>query len=108
MAMITRPNVTAMPTCPSACVLASTMIAPAPAKTSAKVPITSATSMRGRAAILRPFDVVRGVRELAELARHEIGDLLADVDGVVADPLEAPRHSDHPQSPLEPLRICSE
>jgi hypothetical protein len=32
---------------------------------------------------------VRGVRELAELAGDEVGGLLADVDRVVADPLEA-------------------
>jgi RimK family alpha-L-glutamate ligase len=33
--------------------------------------------------------LVRGVGELAELAGDEIGGLLADVDGVVSDPLEA-------------------
>jgi hypothetical protein len=44
MAMMTRPNVIAMPTFPSASVFALTMIAPAPAKTSAKVPISSAAS----------------------------------------------------------------
>src|SRR5665647_1408906 len=33
--MITRPNAMATPMCPSACVFASTMIAPAPAKTHA-------------------------------------------------------------------------
>ena len=32
---------------------------------------------------------VRGVGELAELAGDEVRGLLADVDGVVADPLEA-------------------
>ena len=32
---------------------------------------------------------MRGVAELAELAGDEIDDLLADVDGVVADPLDA-------------------
>src|ERR687888_441984 len=42
--MITSPNVSATPTCPSWCVFASTITAPAPAKTSANVPIASATS----------------------------------------------------------------
>jgi hypothetical protein len=32
---------------------------------------------------------VRGVRELAEIAGDEVSGLLADVDRVVADPLEA-------------------
>jgi hypothetical protein len=44
--MITRPKVIATPTWPSWPVLASTMIAPHPAKTSANVPIASATSAR--------------------------------------------------------------
>src|SRR5919201_3643874 len=46
MAMITSPKVIATPTWPSACVFASTITAPAPANTSAKVPIASATSAR--------------------------------------------------------------
>ena len=33
---------------------------------------------------------MRGVLELAEQAGHDVGDLLADVDRVVADPLERP------------------
>ena len=41
-------------------------------------------------ALARAEPGVRSVRELAELAGDEVGDLLADVDGVVADPLEAP------------------
>src|SRR6186997_2103855 len=44
--MITSPNERATPRCPSACVVESTMIAPQPAKTSAKVPNTSAPSRR--------------------------------------------------------------
>ena len=47
---------------------------------------------------------MRGVRELAELARDEVGGLLADVDGVIPDPFEAARDDDHPQAPL-PLRL---
>src|SRR4051794_36408212 len=44
--MITSPNESATPRWPSACVVESTMIAPQPAKTSAKVPKTSAPSRR--------------------------------------------------------------
>ena len=40
---------------------------------------------------------VRGVAELAELAGDEIDDLLADVHGVVADPLDTTRDDEHPQ-----------
>src|SRR5207245_2523677 len=43
---------------------------------------------------------VGSVRELAELARDEVGRLLADVDGVVADPLQAARDEQHPEPPL--------
>ena len=43
---------------------------------------------------------MRGVRELAEAPRHEIRGLLGDVDRVVADPLEGPRHEDHVDAPL--------
>src|SRR5215475_6830932 len=46
---------------------------------------------------------MRRVRELAELPRDEEGGLLADVDGVVADPLEATGNEHHPHSPLEVL-----
>jgi hypothetical protein len=35
---------------------------------------------------------MRGVLELAEQAGDQEGDLLADVDGVVPDPLERPGH----------------
>src|SRR5919198_3230144 len=44
--MITSPKVSAIPTCPRAFVSASTIPAPPPAKTSAKVPIASATRAR--------------------------------------------------------------
>ena len=43
---------------------------------------------------------MRCVRELVELAGDEVLGLLADVDGVVADPLDAPRDDDHPHPPL--------
>ena len=49
--------------------------------------------------------VVRGVGELAELAGDEVCGLLADVDGVVTDPLEAARDEDHPQTPLPLLEL---
>ena len=45
------------------------------------------------------------VGELAELAGDEVRGLLADVDGVVADPLEAARDEDHPQPPLPLLEL---
>ena len=35
-------------------------------------------------------------------------DLLADVDGMVSDPLETAGDGDHPQPPLEPRRIGAE
>src|SRR5262245_5342295 len=44
---------------------------------------------------------MRGVGELAELGRHEEGGLLTDIDGVVADPLEATRDGDLAHAPLE-------
>ena len=43
---------------------------------------------------------MRSVRELAELSRDQEGGLLADVDCVIADPLEAAGDEDHPQSPF--------
>ena len=43
---------------------------------------------------------VRGVGELAELGCQEVGDLLPDVDRVVADALQRPRDEHHPQHPL--------
>ena len=43
---------------------------------------------------------MRGVGELVELAGDEVLDLLADVDGVVADPLDAAGDDDHPHPPL--------
>ncbi len=43
---------------------------------------------------------MRCIGELPELPRDQEGRLLTDVDGVVADPLEAARDDDHPQAPL--------
>ena len=52
--------------------------------------------------------LVRRVRELAELAGDEEGGLLADVDGVVADALEAARDDDHAHPPLAALGVAAE
>ena len=49
--------------------------------------ILTETRQRCKRSVL-PRRRVRGVGELAELARHQVGGLLADVDRVVADPLE--------------------
>ena len=38
---------------------------------------------------LKLCDGMRRVGELAEVTGDEVGDLLADVDGVIADPLDA-------------------
>src|SRR3954465_2921185 len=57
MTMITSPKLKATPRCPSAPVFASTMIAPQPAKTSAKVPIASATSPRTSRIFANDIDV---------------------------------------------------
>jgi len=40
------------------------------------------------------------IRELAELARQQIGGLLADVDGAIAHALDRAGDDDHAQSPL--------
>src|SRR3989440_10088319 len=44
---------------------------------------------------------VRGVRELLERAGHQIGDLLPDVDGVVAHPFDLSGHDAHVDPPLQ-------
>ena len=51
---------------------------------------------------------MRGVRELAELASDEERGLLADVDRVVADPLEAARDDDHAEAPFAELGVAAE
>ena len=57
-----------------------------------------------------PFGSARvgRVAELAELARDEIDDLLADVDGMVADPLDAAGDDEHAQAVLALLRRVAE
>ena len=48
---------------------------------------------------------VRGVGELAEQPRDDERDLLADVDRVVADPLERARDEHHRHRPLAPVGV---
>src|SRR4051812_39868682 len=48
---------------------------------------------------------VRGVRELAEQPGHDERDLLADVHGVVADPLQRARDQHHRHRPLAPVGV---
>ena len=43
---------------------------------------------------------VRRVGELAEVTGHQVRDLLADVDGVIADPFDAARDDQHAQTIL--------
>src|SRR4029077_17045683 len=81
--MITRPKVMATPTCPRACVLAATMIAPAPAKTRAKVPNASAT--RTRASCRRGTSAATGARSRRsdrERGRNGVGLCGLDNGGV--------------------------
>ena len=51
---------------------------------------------------------VRGVRELAEQAGHDERHLLADVDGVVADPLERARDEHHVHRPLARVGVVAD
>src|SRR5215207_9196703 len=81
--MITSPKLIATPTWPSASVLASTMIAPQPAKTSAKVPMNSAASSRARSA--DRHHVLCSVRgrsvvweQLADQRLHALVEVVAD------------------------------
>src|SRR5579884_4013152 len=53
-------------------------------------------------------DRVGGVGELVQLAGHHVGDLLADVDGVVADPLDAAGDDEHAQAVLALLGRVAE
>src|SRR5690606_13206181 len=50
---------------------------------------------------------VRGVLELLEEPRNEEGDLLADVDRLVADPLQRPRRQDHRHRPLAAILVVA-
>src|SRR5918996_1221125 len=81
--MITNPKLSATPTWPSASVLASTMIAPQPAKTSAKVPTNSAASIRASArSTIKTCPLVRRSvalgDELADQSLHALVELVAD------------------------------
>src|SRR5579859_7379986 len=66
------------------------------------IPSTIAAIARSRRFTLRilGLDGVRGVGELAELGCEEVGGLLADVDGAVADALDRASDDDHAQAPL--------
>src|SRR5688572_7171261 len=68
---------------------------------------TVGTSLTSQVARRRTW-IVRGVGELAELPAHQVGGLLADVHGVVADPLEAAGNDDHAQAPLADVGVGSE
>src|SRR5215217_6750827 len=63
-------------------------------------------TLRGDPAISGdPGSHVRGVGELAEQARHDERDLLADVDRVVADPLQRAGHEHHRHRPLAAILV---
>src|SRR5271165_371487 len=49
-----------------------------------------------------------GVRELPEQARHHEGDLLADIDGVVADSLQGAGDEGHVHRPLARVRVVAD
>src|SRR5579862_4402542 len=99
--MITSPKVIATPTWPSWCVLASTITAPQPAKTSANVPIVSATSARRSARLIRlaarrrrrgfdyrqtlPLGSVR-LDRLHDCAVHAVGYLVGEFDRDFIEP----------------------
>src|SRR5947209_4803228 len=99
--MITSPKLIATPTWPSCCVFASTMIAPQPAKTSAKVPIASAVNARNSPRFMRrPVQEARlgwrcgrgrrrraGSRSSGRDARavHPVCDLVRELDGHVLE-----------------------
>src|SRR5581483_6906964 len=70
---------------------------------------SSTTRMRAvSAGVGSEVDGVRGIRELPELAGEEEPDLLADIDRVIAHPLELPGDQDHPEPPVERIRIPGE
>src|SRR5207253_580342 len=87
--MITRPNVIATPTWPSWCVFASTMIAPHPAKTSAKVPIASAVTARSSSRLMRSRDEVAAALEQQHVAPDavQLAEPLATADDLEPDTL---------------------
>ena len=51
---------------------------------------------------------MRGVLELAEQAGDDEGGLLADVHGIVADPLDAARHQHHVHRPLALIGVVAD
>ena len=51
---------------------------------------------------------MRGVLELAEQAGDDEGGLLADVDRIVADPLDAARHEHHVHGPLALIGVVAD
>src|SRR5262245_4144166 len=51
---------------------------------------------------------VRGVLELFEQPGDDEGDLLADVDRVVADPLDRPGGEQHRHRPLAPVGVVAD
>ena len=51
---------------------------------------------------------MRGVGEFPQLACDQIGGLLADVDRVVADSLEAAEHEQHPKAPFAESLVAAE
>src|SRR5918994_3130109 len=101
MAMITSPNVSAMPTWPSAPVFSLTMIAPAPAKTSAKVPIASAATAGASGTdfmqLVRRGCAVVGLVRRVERALELVDELARDSERLFLDRVVDPR-------PLAPRR----
>ena len=55
-----------------------------------------------------PTARMRGVLELPEQPRDDEGDLLADVDRVVADPLDRPRRQQHRHRPLALVGVVAD
>src|SRR5918992_4053024 len=110
MAMITSPKVRAIPTCPSArSVFSSTMIAPAPAKTSANVPIASARSACASAGVVAALGgrravvgFVRGVERALELVDEVARDLERLLLDRVVDPGALATRADEAGAPKRP------
>src|SRR6185312_6633048 len=65
---------------------------PAPCGDQGSAPSAAIRLAGGRVAVAGPREGMGGVGELPEQARHDEGDLLADVDRVVADALQGARH----------------
>src|SRR5579871_884704 len=69
--MITRPKLIATPTCPNWPVFASTITAPQPAKTSAKVPIASAVRQRTMGRVIGRTSRAQRPAQLLDRLRDE-------------------------------------